>query len=105
MTEFTPEYFMRQALHQAEIGIENGEMPIGAVIVLNNQIIAASHTAEIAQKRLLVHAELLALEMADKLKPFPGKRRDVQLFTNLEPCLMCMGAAMSFFLGKIYFAL
>jgi tRNA(adenine34) deaminase len=105
MMPFSPEYFMRQAILQAEKGLENGEFPIGAVVVLNNEIIAAAHTAETAQQRLLVHAELLALEIADKLKPFPGKRRDMQLFTNLEPCLMCLGAAMSFSLGKIYFAL
>lgn len=102
---FSPEYFMQQALVQAEKGLANGEFPIGAVVVLNDEIIAAAHTAETARQRLLVHAELLALELADKLHPFPGKRRDVQLYTNLEPCLMCLGAAMSFFLGKIYFAL
>ena len=38
-----------------------------------------------------MHAEQLALEKANKLKPFPDNRRDVILFTNLEPCLMCVG--------------
>jgi tRNA(adenine34) deaminase len=37
--------------------------------------------------------------------PFPGNRRDARLFTTLEPCLMCLGAAMSFFLGEVYYAL
>lgn len=89
----------------AEQGLESGEMPIGAVVVLNNQIIASAHTTERLERRLLVHAELRALEMADRLSPFPGKRRDAKLFTNLEPCLMCLGAAMSFFVGEIYYAL
>ena len=82
-----------------------GRGAIGAVVVLDGRIIAAAHTAEQAEQRMLVHAELLALEAADRLRPFPGRRRDVKLFTNLEPCLMCLGAAMSFFLGEIYYGL
>jgi tRNA(adenine34) deaminase len=101
----SPEYFMREALRVARIGLEQGELPIGAVVVLDDRIIAAAHTAERAERRLLVHAELLALEVADRLQPFPGKRRDVQLFTTLEPCLMCLGAAMSFGLGISQYAL
>ena len=97
------EFFMQAALSVARQGLEQGELPIGAVIVLNNQIIAAAHTQEVAQRRMLVHAELLALEEADQLKPFPGKRRDTQLFVTSEQCLMCVGAAMSFFLGEIYY--
>jgi tRNA(adenine34) deaminase len=96
-------FFMRAALRKAQEGLGNGELPIGAVVVLNNQIIAAAHTSERAEGRLLVHAELLALEAADKLKPFPGKRRDVQLFTTSEPCMMCLGAAMSFCVGEVYY--
>jgi tRNA(adenine34) deaminase len=53
----------------------------------------------------LVHAELRALEIADRLRPFPGTRADVRLFTTLEPCLMCLGAAMSFGVGEIHYAL
>jgi tRNA(adenine34) deaminase len=101
----TPEYYMRQALALAERAIERGEMPIAALAVLDGRIIASAHTAERREGRLLVHAELLALEQADRLKPFPGTRREAVLYTNLEPCLMCLGAAMSFQLGSIYYAL
>ena len=94
---------MREALKMARLGLEQGELPISAVVVLNNEIIAAAHTMEKAEGRLLVHADLLALEAADKIKPFPGKRRDVALYVTGEPCLMCLGAAMSFFLGEIYY--
>jgi tRNA(adenine34) deaminase len=87
----------------ARIGLDSGELPIGAVVVLNDEVIAAAHTREQVEGRLLVHADLLALEAADKLKPFPGKRRDAQLYVTGEPCLMCLGAAMSFFLGGIYY--
>ena len=97
------EHFMRKALEVAQQGLDQGELPIGAVVVLDNQVIAAAHTRERAENRLLVHADLLALETADRLQPFPGKRRDARLYVNLEPCLMCLGAAMSFFIGAIYY--
>ena len=97
------ERFMREALKMAHMGLEHGELPIGAVVVLNNEIIAAAHTMEKAEGRLLVHADLLALQSADNIKPFPGKRRDAALYVTGEPCLMCLGAAMSFFVGEIYY--
>jgi len=87
----------------AREGLGQGELPIGAVIVLNGEIIAESFTRERAEGRLLVHADLLALEAADRIRPFPGKRRNAQLYVTGEPCLMCLGAAMAFFLGEIYY--
>jgi tRNA(adenine34) deaminase len=97
------EHFMREALKIARAGLESGELPIGAIVVLDGQIIASAYPKEKVEGRLLVHAELLALEEADQIKPFPGRRRDVTLFVTGEPCLMCLGAAMSFFLGKLYY--
>jgi len=97
------EFLMHAALEKAKEGLALGEFPIGAVVVLNNKILSASYTLERTEKRFLVHAELLALEAADKINPFPGDRREVKLFVTCEPCLMCLGAAMSFFLGEIYF--
>jgi tRNA(adenine34) deaminase len=100
-----PEYFMRQTLKLAAGVIELGEFPIAAIVVLNDKIIAKATTAEQREKRLLIHAELLALEEADKLGLSYENRREARLFTNLEPCLMCIGAAMSFFIGEIYYGL
>jgi tRNA(adenine34) deaminase len=97
------DHFMRKALDIARQGLEQGELPIGAVVVLNHEVIAAAHTREKAEGRLLVHADLLALEAADKLTPFPGRRRDAALFVTVEPCLMCFGAAMSCFVGAVYY--
>ena len=97
------DHFMRQALAMARQGLDRGELPIGAVVVLDGKIIAAAHTMEKSEGRLLVHADLLALEAADRIKPFPGKRCDMKLYVTGEPCLMCLGAAMSFFLGEIYY--
>jgi tRNA(adenine34) deaminase len=96
---------MREALAVAASGLAAGELPIGAVVVLDNKIIGAAYTREQAEGRLLVHADFLALDAADRLKPFPGNRREAALFVTLEPCLMCMGAAMSFCLGSVYYAL
>jgi tRNA(adenine34) deaminase len=96
---------MQETLALAESALKQGELPIAALVVLDDRVIASATTREKREGRFLVHAELLALEAADKLRPFPGNRRDAKLFTNLEPCLMCLGAAMSFFLGEIYYAL
>jgi tRNA(adenine34) deaminase len=101
----TPESYIGQALDLAETAIERGELPIAALVVLDGRVIASAYTAERREGRLLVHAELLALEQADRLQPFPGRRREAALYTNLEPCLMCIGAAMSFQLGAIWYAL
>lgn len=97
------ERFMREALSVARQGMDLGELPIGAVVVLNSQIIASAYTQEVTQGRLLVHADLLALEAADRLSPFPGNRKDCTLYVTGEPCLMCLGAAMSFFIGAIIY--
>jgi hypothetical protein len=85
------EHFMREALKVAAEGLGKGELPIGAVVVLDDQILASAHSMEKSQGRLLVHADLLALEAADKIKPFPGNRRDVRMYVTGEPCLMCLG--------------
>jgi tRNA(adenine34) deaminase len=97
--------FMEHALAIAAEGLDKGELPIGAVVVVDGKVIAAAHTQERAQGRFLVHADLLALEAADRLQPFPGRRRDAILYVNLEPCLMCLGAAMSAFIGGVCFGL
>jgi tRNA(adenine34) deaminase len=101
----TPEFYMRKTIAMADKAMENGEFPIAAIVVLDDKIIASASTAERREKRFLIHAELLALEAADKLGLSYEKRRAAKLFTNLEPCLMCIGAAMSFFIGEIYYAL
>src|SRR5215831_11073194 len=97
--------FMREALRLAREGMERGELPIGAVVALDGEVLAAAHTRERAERRLLVHADLLALEAADRLGPYRGRRRDTRLYVTLEPCLMCPGAAMSFMIGEVYYGL
>jgi tRNA(adenine34) deaminase len=101
----TPEAFMRQALTLAGEALDLGEFPIAAIVVLDDRIISRGTASEEREKRFLGHAELVALEQADRLGLTFAQRSAAKLFTTLEPCLMCMGAAMSFFLGEIYYAL
>jgi len=105
MEEKPLEYYMKETLALAEEGLALGEMPIAAVVVLKGEIISKAATAERREQRLLVHAEQRALDEADRLHLSLDERREAMLFTNLEPCLMCLGAAMSFFLGKLYYGL
>lgn len=100
-----PRYFMSEALRLAAEALQQGEFPIGAVLVLDDRIIAWGTASEKRERRFLGHAELVALEAADRLELTFQQRRSARLFTTLEPCLMCMGAAMSFFLGEIIYAL
>jgi tRNA(adenine34) deaminase len=105
MDEKSPEFFMKETLALAREGLAMRELPIAAIVVSGGEIIAKAVTAEARERRLLVHAEYSALEQADKLKLSFEARLKAKLFTNLEPCLMCVGAAMSFYLGEIYYAL
>jgi tRNA(adenine34) deaminase len=82
-----------------------GECPIAAAVFLDDELIAENFTREFSERRLLVHAELNALLDADLKRHTFAERRRMQLFTNLEPCMMCLGAAMSFFIGEVYYAL
>ena len=104
-TQETAERCMRQVLALAAEALEVGEFPVAAIVVLDGVVIAKATASERRDKRFLGHAELVALEEADRLSLAFAERRRARLYTNLEPCLMCLGAAMSFFLGEIYYAL
>ena len=104
--ERTDEEYMQVCLDLAAQAMDRfGEFPIAAIVVLEGEIISQGTTHEKREGRYIRHAELEALDAADGLKPFPGRRREARLFTNLEPCLMCLGAAMSFGVGEIVYAL
>lgn len=94
---------MREALAVARQGLDRGELPIGAVVVSDGVLLGSSHAEEVTQRRLLVHAELLALEEADRQEGWD--RRSATLYTTLEPCLMCVGAAATALVGRIVWAI
>jgi tRNA(adenine34) deaminase len=100
---YSPE--MKELLQERRDYLDQGEFPIASIVVLDDEIIAQATASEQREKRFLGHAELVALEEADKQQLSFVERGRARLFTNLEPCLMCMGAAMSFFLGQIVYGL
>ncbi len=86
---------MGAALEHAALGLETGDIPISAVVVADDDILAAAHWR--ASDGLLSHPELVALQRAN--------RRGVTLVTTLEPCLLCMAAAMFQFAERVVYAL
>src|SRR5256885_7499075 len=84
---------MRAALAEARLGLAAGEVPVGAVVVLDGAIVAQAHNAPIALGDPTAHAEVLALrQAAQKIGNYrlPG----AELYATLEPCAMCCGAAV-----------
>ena len=82
---------MKQALHEAKKAARKGEVPIGAVIVLDNKIIARSHNLKETTADPTAHAEIIAIQKASK-KLKKWRLLNSTIYVTLEPCLMCMGA-------------
>lgn len=91
------------ALEAAAAAMRRGEMPIGAVVGVDDEVVATAHTEERSQQRLLVHADLLALDTADRV--LAGRRKRATLYVTLEPCFMCLGAAFTAKVGAVVYAL
>ena len=88
---YDDEYFMRQALIEAAYAAEEGEVPVGAVVVSNDRIIARGHNQTERLKDPTAHAEMLAITGAVNTigaKYLP----ECKLYVTLEPCIMCAGA-------------
>ena len=99
---YSEAYFMRQALEEARLAFEEGEIPIGAVVVCRGQIIARAHNEVERLKDPTAHAELLAITAATEY--MGGKfLSDCQLFVTVEPCVMCAGALFWARLGEIIY--
>ena len=100
------EAFMAEALAEARRSLDLDEFPVGAVVVLGGDTAVRAHWRGVSQRRLLDHAEILALMEAERSGRVSSRqeRRNAALYTTLEPCALCMAAAMSFLLGRIVFA-
>jgi tRNA(adenine34) deaminase len=106
MAQSHDEEFMAVALAEARKGLAANELPIGAAVALDGEVLAATHWRIGEQPRLVDHAELVALRAAEDARPLGrADRGRSTLYTTLEPCLLCMGAAMSFLVGRIVYAL
>lgn len=97
------EAFMKEALKQARYAFEEGEVPVGAVVVCNNKIIARAYNQVEKLNDVTAHAEMLAITSAEN---YLGAKYLTQcrLFVTLEPCLMCAGATYWAQLEEIVYA-
>ncbi len=85
------ERFMRMALDEARMAAEEGEVPVGAVVVVNGRVVARAHNQTERLNDVTAHAEILAITAAQN--HFGGKAlADCTLYVTLEPCPMCAGA-------------
>ena len=102
MNPFDDIYFMKRALQEAEMAFEKNEVPIGAVIVMNNQIIARAHNLTETLNDVTAHAEMQAFTAA---ADFLGGKylKECTLYVTLEPCQMCAGASYWTQIGKIVY--
>ena len=96
------EYFMGEALKQAQLAFEAGEIPVGAVVVAEKRIVARAHNQTEQLNDVTAHAEMLAITAA--ANAIGGKYlSDCELFVTLEPCVMCAGAAYWSQIGRMVY--
>ncbi|MDE7167301.1 MAG: nucleoside deaminase [Clostridia bacterium] len=94
--------FMKAALKCAQKGLEEGEVPIGAVVVCDGKIISRGHNRRTKRQIATAHAEVEAIEKAcKKLKSW--RIPECEIYVTLEPCPMCMGAMLNARIKKVYF--
>ncbi len=103
MTElsvFSDEHFMKQALIEAQVGFDEGEIPVGAIVVCENRIIAKDHNRVERLNDATAHAEMLAVTAAQNNL---GSKylNECTLYVTLEPCSMCAGALFWTQIGKL----
>lgn len=97
---FSDEYFMQQALKEAQNAAQKDEIPVGAVIVCNNQIIVRAHNLTETLNDVTAHAEMMAITAA--AESLGGKYlNDCTLYVTMEPCTMCAGALAWSQIGRI----
>ena len=95
-------YYMLQALKEARYAFDEGEIPIGAVVVCNDSIVARAHNLTERLKDVTAHAEIMAITSAANY--LGGKYlTECTLYVTLEPCVMCAGALSWAQIGRIVF--
>jgi tRNA(adenine34) deaminase len=95
--------YMQLALEEARLAAEENEVPVGAVLVYQDRVIARNHNRMIQLKNPLAHAELLTLQAASAQHPDPWLL-DSTLYVTLEPCAMCAGAMVLARIKKLVYA-
>ncbi len=102
MKQFGDEYFMRKALVEAKAAFAEGEIPVGAIVMAGDRIIARAHNLTELLNDVTAHAEMQAITAASNL--LGGKYLDqCTIYVTVEPCVMCAGALAWAQVGKIVF--
>ena len=99
---YSDEYWMKQAIKEAGKAAAIGEVPIGAIIVLNNKIVAQAYNLREESGQATAHAEILAINEANK-NLSAWRLEGATLYVTLEPCPMCAGAAIMSRVDKVVF--
>lgn len=102
MMDQSDEFYMKEALREAELAFEAGEVPVGAVLVYEGEIIARGHNQKEEKKDASSHAEIEAIREGERIL----NRWDLTgctLYVTLEPCLMCAGAILQSRLSRLVF--
>lgn len=102
LTIFTDDYFMKKACDEAEVAFESEEIPVGAVIVCDNTVIAKAYNQVETLNDITAHAEILAITAATN---YLGSKflDDCTMYVTLEPCPMCAGAIKWARLGRVVY--
>lgn len=96
------DFYMELALKEAKIAENKGEVPVGAIIVKDDKVIAKAHNLRQTKRRATYHAEILAINKAcKKFKDF--RLNGATMFVTLEPCLMCFGAILNARIDRVVF--
>ncbi|ADL49834.1 nucleoside deaminase [Clostridium cellulovorans] len=93
--------FLKIAIEEAKKARELGEVPVGAVIIKDDKVIAAAHNLKETKKEVTAHAELLAIKMASEILD-NWRLNDCEIYVTLEPCAMCASAIVQSRIKKIY---
>ena len=94
--------YMREAIREAKKSLKSNDVPVGAVIVKDGEIIAKAYNKREKTQQTIAHAEILAIGIANK-KVGNFRLDGCEIYVTKEPCLMCMGAILSSRIKKIYY--
>lgn len=95
-------FFMRKTIDVAKRALKYGDVPIGAIVVLDDKIVSMGYNKKRITKNPLDHAEIIALRRAAK-KIGDWRLNDCTLYSTLEPCIMCAGAILHFRIKRVVF--
>lgn len=95
-------YYMKEALKEAKKAYKKEEIPVGAILVIDDKIVARGHNKRELENSILSHAELNVIKKANK-KLNSWRIENAKLYVTLEPCSMCMGAIIQSRISELYF--